>query len=65
MPSNTHFREVRERSNEYLDLLAANLQKYPAVFYTGHCTGKRNFDRLKEKLGAKLQPMNTGALITI
>lgn len=55
----------KNESNEYLDLLAANLQKYPTVFYTGHCTGKRNFDRLKEKLGARLQPMNTGAEITV
>lgn len=55
----------KNESASYLNLLAENLQKHSAVFYTGHCTGKRNFNFLKEKLGDKLQPMNTGTIIAI
>lgn len=61
------FNPVNRQSESalYLNLLAENLQKHSTVFYTGHCTGKRNFDFLKEKLGDKLQPMNTGTVIAI
>ncbi len=45
---------------EYIDDLSINLNKRETVFYTGHCTGKDNFDLIKGRLGDKLKHMNTG-----
>ncbi len=35
------------------------------VFYTGHCTGQEPFDVLKETLGDRLRPMQTGGVFEI
>lgn len=34
-----------------------------AVFYTGHCTGQEAYDRMKEIMGEKLQPIHSGSSI--
>ncbi len=36
-----------------------------AVFYTGHCTGEKPFEILKERLGERLRPMHAGTVIKI
>ncbi len=53
-----------ERS-EYLDKLAAEIKQSQATFYTGHCTGEKNFKYLKKQLGEQLQTMHTGEIITV
>lgn len=56
------------RKNEdklYLDNLASEMEKSNSVFYTGHCTGEKNFLYLKEKLGDSIKSMNTGEVIII
>lgn len=50
---------------EYVEKLSINLNKRDTVFYTGHCTGKDNFDLLKCRLGDKLKHMNTGLQIQL
>jgi len=46
--------------NKYLDYLISELKRLDMVIYTGHCTGKYALDRMKEKLGNKVQEINTG-----
>ena len=41
------------------------LAEYPATYYTGHCTGEAQFNRLKDILGQRLLPLSTGMTITI
>lgn len=55
----------KNEKDEYLDRLAAELGQQDSVFYTGHCTGKQNFEHLKLKVGNKVQPMNTGQVIEL
>jgi metal-dependent hydrolase (beta-lactamase superfamily II) len=35
------------------------------IFYTGHCTGRYALDYLKDKLGEKIQEINTGMELKI
>lgn len=52
-------------SQEYIDKLAKGLDKINTVYYTGHCTGARNFDQMKKTLGERLQPMLCGSVIEL
>ncbi len=48
-------------SPEILDRFAEALRAFEgSTYYTGHCTGKEAFDRLKVKLGERLQSMHCG-----
>ena len=47
-------------SDEYLDYLIEELEKMDIIVYTGHCTGKYALKYMKEKLGDKIQEINTG-----
>jgi len=55
----------RNEPKDYLDRLRDELQQTGAVYYTGHCTGEKNFQYLKTYLGDRLQSMHTGAVIDL
>jgi 7,8-dihydropterin-6-yl-methyl-4-(beta-D-ribofuranosyl)aminobenzene 5'-phosphate synthase len=55
----------KNESKAYLDQLAAALKKTGATYYTGHCTGEKNYNYLKQQLGDKLNTMRTGDVIKI
>lgn len=58
-----HFMKVSDR--DALERAAAELLRYPAVYYTGHCTGQAQFAILKERMGEKLQALSTGTEIIL
>jgi 7,8-dihydropterin-6-yl-methyl-4-(beta-D-ribofuranosyl)aminobenzene 5'-phosphate synthase len=55
----------KNEPKDYLDKLTTELQKIDSIFYTGHCTGAKNFKYLKQSLGDQLQTMFTGEIIKI
>jgi 7,8-dihydropterin-6-yl-methyl-4-(beta-D-ribofuranosyl)aminobenzene 5'-phosphate synthase len=55
----------KSESNDYVGMIADQLSEIDATYYTGHCTGKSSFLRMKEKLGEKIKPMNTGEIIEV
>lgn len=57
--------EVSEGKNARLDETAEALLKYPAVYYTCHCTGKKQFAYLKEQMGERLWYLASGQRIEI
>lgn len=59
-----HFMKM-DPEGEALKQAAAVLKRYPTVYYTGHCTGQPQFDRLKEILGDQLLSLSTGAEILL
>lgn len=59
-----HFKDLDpdgERLRQYGEALAA----YDTMFYTGHCTGQPQFERLKPILGDRLHAISTGMTIEI
>lgn len=48
-----------------MDEVAAELIKTAAVYYTGHCTGIKAYERMKNTLGERLQYLSTGSIIEI
>lgn len=52
-------------SDEYIESLAEGLNNIDTVYYTGHCTGVKNFNKMKRTLGERLLPMRCGAEIEI
>jgi 7,8-dihydropterin-6-yl-methyl-4-(beta-D-ribofuranosyl)aminobenzene 5'-phosphate synthase len=55
----------KNESPDYIDKLAEALGDTDQVFYTGHCTGEKNFRYIKGWLCTKLQTMNTGEVIVV
>ncbi|MFA6127728.1 MAG: MBL fold metallo-hydrolase [Bacteroidales bacterium] len=55
----------KDETPAYIAKLTAEMQVMNLVFYTGHCTGEANFRSIREKLGMKIQTMNTGELILV
>lgn len=49
----------------FMDEVAAELVKTEAVYYTGHCTGIKAYERMKNTLGERLQYLSTGSIIEI
>jgi 7,8-dihydropterin-6-yl-methyl-4-(beta-D-ribofuranosyl)aminobenzene 5'-phosphate synthase len=47
-------------SDENLDYLVDVLKEIDITIYTGHCTGEYSLNYLKERLGEKIQEINTG-----
>ena len=45
--------------------LAHELVEQGAVFYTGHCTGKKTFDSMYEIMGEKLQNIYSGLIVEL
>jgi 7,8-dihydropterin-6-yl-methyl-4-(beta-D-ribofuranosyl)aminobenzene 5'-phosphate synthase len=54
-----------EADQAMLDAAAEELLSYPAMYYTGHCTGEAQFAYLKAKMGDRLNYLHTGYSIEI
>lgn len=54
-----HFMKM-DPDGQDLEAAAAQLKRYDTVYYTGHCTGQAQFERLKEYMGAQLHSLYTG-----
>lgn len=50
---------------DYIRQTAYELLKTKALFYTGHCTGQKAFDIMKEIMGDRLQAFHSGSHIEI
>ncbi len=48
------------KARKLLEHAAQTLQQYPTHYYTGHCTGSRQYDLLKEILGDQLHAISSG-----
>lgn len=59
-----HFMKLDPDSPE-LEAAAAELKRYPCVYYTGHCTGQAQFDALKQTMGQQLHGLYTGKEIIL
>lgn len=60
-----HFSKIDPDGEEKyrLDQAAEILSKYDCIYYTCHCTGLRQYDYLKEKLGEQLHYLATGQVL--
>lgn len=52
-------------STAFIDEVAEELAKTEAVYYTGHCTGIKAYDRMRETLGERLYHISTGGTVTL
>lgn len=52
-------------SATFIDEVAEELVKTEAVYYTGHCTGVKAYDRMRETLGERLYHISTGGTVTL
>ena len=50
-------------SDELIDGVADALSGYGSTYYTCHCTGEKAYDRMKEKMGDRLNYLATGDMI--
>lgn len=63
-----HFKSVDPADpsgRERLAEAAERLLRYPARYYTGHCTGAAQYEFLKEKMGERLSCLSTGRTMTL
>ena len=58
-----HFMNVEDET--VLKEAAEELLQYPTVYYTGHCTGQKQFEIMKEVMGDRLHYLATGTCVTI
>ena len=59
-----HLRDIPPEDPALAEIAAALLES-PTVYYTGHCTGQAQFDRLKVLMGDRLQAINAGMVLEI
>lgn len=57
--------DYTEEEAAYIRQTAYELLKTKALFYTGHCTGRKAFDIMKEIMGDKLQDFYSGSQLTV
>lgn len=57
--------EEDHEPEEELDRIAAFLLETGAKYYTGHCTGLTPYQRLKEKMGDRIDYLSTGQVLEI
>ena len=57
--------EVVNEKNEELDLAADILGSLDTVYYTGHCTGIKQYEYLKKKMGKQINYISGGSTIKI
>ena len=50
---------------EPLRQAARQLTAYPTVYYTGHCTGEKQFAFLKRIMGEQLQALSAGTVLAV
>ena len=55
-----HFMKIEEE--DILKAAAQKLLEYDTVYYTGHCTGKNQYEYLKTIMGEKLYYISTGTI---
>ena len=55
-----HFMKIEEEDT--LKAAAQKLLEYDTVYYTGHCTGKNQYEYLKTIMGEKLYYISTGTI---
>ena len=55
----------KNESQDYSEELTLVLGESESVFYIGHCTGEYNFWTIKDRIGRKIQTMNTGEVIEV
>lgn len=58
-----HFMKITEE--EALRFAAKKLMEYDTVYYTGHCTGQKQFDFLKSIMGERLHYISAGSVLEI
>ena len=58
-----HFMKVED--DAFLKQAAETLLRYPTTYYTGHCTGQRQFAVMKEIMGDRLHGLSTGMSVTL
>jgi 7,8-dihydropterin-6-yl-methyl-4-(beta-D-ribofuranosyl)aminobenzene 5'-phosphate synthase len=51
--------------DEEVDILAKYIQNEGITLYTGHCTGQKIIEKLKEKLDEKVIQIHTGYIFNI
>lgn len=59
-----HFMKL-DPDSPALSQAAETLKDFPTIFYTGHCTGQPQYDRMKPILGAQLHPISTGTTLEL
>lgn len=62
-----HFMNLDPDTEDHikLDHAAHKLLEFPTTYYTGHCTGHAQFDRMKHIMQNKLCPLSSGLCLTI
>lgn len=58
-----HFMKIE--SEETLEAAAKKLLEYDTVYYTGHCTGQKQYEYLKTIMGEKLHYISTGTVLEL
>ena len=59
-----HLMDIPAGSPE-IDEIARILMQYPTAYYTGHCTGEKQYDQLKKLMGDQLQSFSTGSVLEV
>ena len=59
-----HLKSMDPDDPQILDI-GRTLLEYPAVYYTGHCTGEAQYARLKALMGDRVQKISTGTLLEL
>ncbi len=62
-----HFSKIdpEGEGRAHLDQAAEILSQYDCTYYTCHCTGLRQYDYLKEKMGERLHYLSTGQTLEV
>lgn len=58
-----HFMKMEDRN--FLRAAARKLLQYDTIYYTGHCTGLRQYEYLKTLMGDNLHYIATGAILEL
>ncbi|MBQ2928086.1 MAG: MBL fold metallo-hydrolase [Oscillospiraceae bacterium] len=58
-----HFMKIEAEAA--LQAAAEALLQYPTTYYTGHCTGEKQFAYLKNRMGERLHSLSTGSTIEL
>ena len=59
-----HLRDIPPE-DPAIDEIASALLESDTVYYTGHCTGQGQFDRLKQRMGDRLRDIRAGMTLEI